>query len=92
MHGGLGGDLRQPLEPRRQVPKKFRSPSGFMLAGRSTARTIVASMSTADASPRSKALPETASGVQFRAHLLGLHASGATLARAPAVRHDVSSP
>jgi hypothetical protein len=36
MDGGLGGDLRQPLEPRRQVPK-FRSPSSFMLPGRSTA-------------------------------------------------------
>src|SRR3954451_16221717 len=108
--------------------QKFGSPSGFMLAGMSTARTIVASMSTADASrrpsrrrgaqrrddrepadhhrrrarhsrpipgdtassvqPALEALPHTASGVQFRAYLLGLEASDRTLVMAQAVRHD----
>jgi hypothetical protein len=47
-----------------------------MLAGRSTARTIVASLSTERTPARARSLPETASGVQFRASLLGLDASG----------------
>ncbi len=46
----LGIEMREPLEPPGEVP--VRSPSSFMVAGRSTARTRMASIRIAAASPR----------------------------------------
>ena len=42
-------EVRQPLEPVGRY--QFQSPSSFIVAGRSTARTIVASIRIAAASP-----------------------------------------